>query len=200
MTTSAHDPFSASFDSIEIDSTRAPSLAAIDRAFASMMPSTAPAEPETPGFYLVDDADGRFEIDHEMGVISLRDESILETERFAVHTARMRVVQRSGESYDMEMKLRLTGRVPQMLGAEDALFDVPESEAPAIETPASPTQITHWTHYSAATGAVGKATLERTRRNFIQREWPAIGDVFAGRNAVLSIGETLPGAISPDTY
>lgn len=164
-----------------------------------MTPSTAPAELEAPGFYLVDDADGRFEIDPEMGIISLRDESILETERFVVHTARMRVVQRSGDSYEMEMKLRLTGRVPQMLGAEDALFDLPASEAPAIETPALTTQIAHWTHYSAATGAVGKAALERTRRNFIQREWPAIGDAFAG-NAVFSIGESLPVTFAPETY
>lgn len=134
-----------------------------------MAPSAAAPELETAGFYLVDDADGRFEIDRDMGIISLRDESLLETERLAIHVVRMRVIERSGANYEMEMKLRLTGRVPQMVGAEDALFDIPATEAAPI---ASPEPRTHWTRFAAALGATGKSALPTGA--FVQPEYPAI--------------------------
>ena len=115
---STHDPFSDSFDCIEIDPAKAPSAAAIDRALAFC------ASQDAPGFYLIDDAQGRFVIDRDSGVVSLRDEDILATERGQTHSARLRVVEPSGHAYTMELSLQLTGRVPQMSGDDDlnALF------------------------------------------------------------------------------
>ena len=193
MTTSAHDPFSATFDSIEIDPSRTPSLSAIEQALAVMAPSAAEPELETAGFYLVDDAGGRFEIDREMGIISLRDESLLETERFAIHVVRMRVIERSGANYEMEMKLRLTGRVPQMVGAEDALFDIPGAEAaPVTETPKQEPQ-THWTRFAAVHGVTAKAALPSGA--FVQPDLPAVNVTYTH----FSVG-ALPPVHAPDRY
>ena len=75
---------------------------------------------DAPGFYLLDDAGGRFVVDPDFGFASLRDEATLQTERGAVHLARLRVVEPSGEEYVLEMRLKITGRVPQMLGPEEA--------------------------------------------------------------------------------
>lgn len=187
MTTSTHDPFSARFDSIEIDSQSAPSLAAIDHALAFAAPRATGPDIANAGFYLIDDADGRFEIDREMGVVSLKDEATLERERFAIHAVRVRVIEPSGESYEMELKLRLTGRVPQMVGAEDALFDLPKSEAPTVAPPAIATQPLHWTTYAAAYACVGKAEIARTRRAFITPDLPAATPAI--ESATLTLGE-----------
>lgn len=193
---STHDPFSASFDAIEIDPARAPSPRAIADAFALAAPTAAAPDFATAGFYLVDDADGRFVIDREMGVVSLRDEAILERERFSIHVARMRVIEHTGESYEIELKLRLTGLVPQMVGAEDALFDLPAPEtqitAPIIAEPApSPSaQTVHWTAYAAARTQGGKAEIARTRRAFITQELPAASPALV--HATLHLTAELP--------
>lgn len=195
MTTSTHDPFSARFDSIEIDSQRAPSIEAIDHALAFAAPSAACPDLANAGFYLIDDADGRFEIDREMGVVSLKDEATFDRERFAIHTVRMRVVEASGESYEMELKLRLTGRVPQMVGAEDALFDIPGAEARALASPAATTLALtapplHWTTYAAAHARAGKAEIAHTRRAFITPELPAASATL--KNVKLALEAPLP--------
>lgn len=187
MTPSAHDPFSASFDSIEPTPL---SRSAIDQAFGLMTPSAAAPDLEAPGFYLTDDAQGRFEIDRDMGVISLRDESILAAERLAVHIVRMRVVERTGHSYEIELKLRLTGRVPQMVGAEDALFDIPATEAaplPRAEPPA------HWTRFAAVHGMNAKAALPSGA--LVQPDYPAVSVTYTP----FSVG-ALPPAYAPNSY
>jgi hypothetical protein len=193
---SSHDPFSARFDTIEIDPARAPSAAALESAMAAVAPA------EGPGFYLLDDAGGRFVVDREMGIISLKDDAILETQRFDVHPARLLVIERSGARYEMEMRLRLTGHVPQMLGAEDSSFlldlaagDTPQA-APAaaavVEAIAAkiekPVTVTPWTLYSAAHAAPGKGQLIRTRRAFIAQDLPSA----ALESAALSIAGPLP--------
>lgn len=196
---SSPDPFSARFDAIEIDPARAPSQAVLDHAFAIAAPTAAVPDFTTPGFYLIDDAQGRFEIEREFGVISLKDESILAREHGAVHTARVRVIEPSGASYDMDMQLRLTGRVPQMVGAEDNGFLIalaagetqqsapvaqpapaPRAEEPVIAAP--------WTKYAAAHGLPGKSELVHTRRTFIAAEFPA----NVPGPAALSLSEPLP--------
>lgn len=169
MTTSTHDPFSARFDSIEIDSQSAPSLAAIDHALAFAAPRATGPDIANAGFYLIDDADGRFEIDREMGVVSLKDEATLERERFAIHAVRVRVIEPSGESYEMELKLRLTGRVPQMVGAEefamlasmaDGLADQIADGAIAAPAPSvQPAATIAWSQFSAACAKPGKGAL-----------------------------------------
>jgi hypothetical protein len=187
MTTSAHDPFSASFDSIEPS---ANARSAIDHVFDLVTPSAAAPDLEAPGFYLVDDAQGRFEIDREMGIISVRDESILASEHLAIHAVRMRVIERSGHSYEMEMKLRLTGRVPQMVGAEDALFDIPVTEAAPVATPEPQTP---WTRFAAVHGATAKAALPSA--SFVQPEYPAVSVTYTH----FAVG-AFPPAFRPNAY
>lgn len=112
------DSFSQHFDAIEIDRAHAPSPQAIDSALEAC------AAYDRPGFHLLDDAGGRFVVDRDFGVVSLADPALLASERGRVHAVRLRVVEPSGERYELEMKLRVTGMTPQMVGAEDYAFDV----------------------------------------------------------------------------
>ena len=114
------DPFAQKFDSIDVDAARSPSAAAIDRAMEIAAPRAEAFE--TPGFYLLDDAGGRFTVDRDFGVVSLADETLIVTERGQVHRVELKVVEASGATYNMEMRLRVTGRVPQMVGAEEFAY------------------------------------------------------------------------------
>jgi hypothetical protein len=156
--TTPPDPFALSFDSIEIDPSRAPSPAAIENALAAVAPPEAmltatAAAPEyaQPGYFLLDDAGGRFVVDREMGVVMLSDETLLASEHGAVHAARLRVVEASGTSYDLELKLRLTGRVPQMLGGEEFSFGGEQTGAALTFAPPAPR--VEWTKFAPALGA-----------------------------------------------
>jgi hypothetical protein len=153
------DPFAQSFDSIEID--RAPSPAAIESAFASIAPTAAAPDDGQPGYFLMNDAGGRFTVDREMGVVMLRDETLLTREHGAVYPARLRVVELSGASYDLDLQLRITGRVPQVVGAEDlglgggeALLALASVQAPAPQVA--------WTDFAPALGAQTKPSLTAT--------------------------------------
>ncbi len=139
-------PFAEAFDAI--DPARA-DRAAIARATAHA------AQPQEPGFYLLDDCGGRFVVDHTLGVVSLRDESVLAAERGGVHMAKLCVIEPSGARYELEMKLRLTGLVPTMAGAEefDFLAAAPRRDAPAQAPSVS------WSAYAAATGAARPAAI-----------------------------------------
>lgn len=147
------DPFAQKFDSIEID--RAPSPAAIESAFASIAPTAAAPDDGQPGYYLMDDAGGRFTVDREMGVVMLRDETLLTREHGAVYPARLRVVEPSGASYDLNLQLRITGRVPQVVGSEDFGFGSDIAAAPAQT--AAPQVV--WTKFAPALGAQTKPAL-----------------------------------------
>ena len=140
MTTPDH--FTQRFDAIEIDPARAPLPAAFDSALAA-------CATDRPGFHLDDDAGGRFVVDREFGVISLRDEALLATERGRVHDVRLRVVESTGDSYVLDLKLRVTGVVPQMVGAEDLGFG--EEHASAVR-PAAAAEIAPWPAFSPARG------------------------------------------------
>lgn len=107
-----------------------------------------------PGFYLCDDACGRFVIDSEFGFVSVADESLVEREFGATHTARLRVIEPSGASYELPLRLRITGRIPQMAGGEENDFLLALAGAPIPETPRSqsePTTIA-WSAFAAARG------------------------------------------------
>lgn len=134
------DEFAQSFDAIEI--ARAPSPTAIEAA--------------RPGFYLADDAGGRFVVDREFGVVSLRDDALLATEHGEVHEVQLRVVETTGESYVLDLKLRVTGLVPQMVGAEDFGF----GDTGATATPvSSPAPIVPWCTFSPVCGRQAAETL-----------------------------------------
>jgi hypothetical protein len=150
------DPFAQSFDSIEID--RAPSPAAIESAFASIAPTAAAPDDGQPGYFLMDDAGGRFTVDRETGVVMLRDETLLTREHGAVYPARLRVVEPSGASYDLDLQLRITGRVPQVVGAEDFCLGGGETVAtPAPVQIAAPRVV--WTKFAPVLGAQAKPAL-----------------------------------------
>lgn len=140
--TTPPDEFAKHFDAVELDPARAPSPQTIESALAA-------CANDRPGFYLADDADGRFVVDREFGVVSLRDETLLADEFGAIHGVTLRVVQADGDSYLLDLKLRVTGIVPQMVGAEDfgfgGLADAPvDTAAPARTVP--------WTVFSPVRG------------------------------------------------
>lgn len=141
------DPFAQKFDSIEVS---AGASSAYEQALAMSAPSAAAPEFETPGFYLLNDAGGRFTVDRDLGVVSLRDEALLANEHGAVHDVRLRVVENSGASYELAMQLRVTGLVPQMVGKEDFTFAAAPVPRPAQEQPPEPVR-THvaWATFTA---------------------------------------------------
>lgn len=195
---SPHDPFSASFDAIEVDPAQA--RAAFDHALSIAAPTAAAPEIGAPGFYLIDDAGGRFSVDRDMGVVSVKDEAVLAREHGAVHTVKLRVVHASGEAFEQELQLRVTGMVPHMVGAEDMFAigrELAPPPAPVVAAPQRPIAIAHWTNYSAAHAALGKAEIPRVRRSFIAAELPAMERVACA--ASLTITEELPavGAHAP---
>lgn len=188
MTVPPLDPFTQNFDAV--DPATAPTRAAIESAMAHVAPRK-----DEPGFYLLNDANGRFVIDREVGVVTLADDSILQTERNSVHAARLRVVEPSGTSYELDMQLRITGRVPQMLGAEEfaaiagltdetilvaprvPLLIIPKDEsvvaAPRAEAPVSTAP---WTRFAVAQGHQARMPRQQPRRGFIVGDTPATNE------------------------
>lgn len=182
------DPFSQKFDSIEVDPANTPAREAIESAMAQVAPrdelltaSAAAPELPSPGFYLLDDANGRFAVDRDLGVVTLADESILQTERNTIHAVRLRVIEPSGATYELDMQLRITGRVPQMVGAEEfaaiaGLTDETILVAPRVPAlvvpPEEPvaTAPTSWTRFAVAQGHQARSPRVQPRRSFITRE------------------------------
>jgi hypothetical protein len=192
--TSPPDPFSAFFDSVEFDPSTKPTPEAIERAIAFCGPPLQGAE--TPGFYLIDDAGGRFVVDPLMGVISLRDDAILERERGAIHVARLMVVEQSGERYELDLKLRLSGRVPQLVSEEDALSDTSAAVEHDDEDVISVPRI-HWTRYVAVAGLYTPASLAESDAPYgamLSVHLPGVVAGFAG----LTLVEDLPPPAARD--
>lgn len=134
------DQFSEAFDTIDPNGADG---AAIARATAEVS--------QGPVFYLLDDADGRFTVDNALGFISVRDEAVLEAERGGVHDVRLLVIERSGSRYEMPMKLRLSGMIPEMVGAEGFGFAGFASQPAAISAPLpTPPAAIAWSAYAAA--------------------------------------------------
>lgn len=129
---------------------------------------------EEPGFYLVDDAGGRFIVDRQWGIVSVANDDVLAREAGSVHSVTLRVIEPSGASYQLPMQLRLTGRVPQMVGAEEfamlasmadgladqiANGDVALAPAPQIKAMPAPVPTIAWSQFSAACAKPGKGAL-----------------------------------------
>jgi len=139
---------------------------------------------DAPGFYLLDDAGGRFVVDRDWGVISLRDETVLEKEHGAIHVARLRVVEQSGEAYELDLKLRMSGRVPQLV-SEDT-FGEESNEHEAVNVPRI-----HWTRYVAVAGLYTPASLpdnDAPYGSLLTVHTPSVAAGFAG----LTLIEDLP--------
>jgi len=180
--TTPPDQFAQNFDAIEIDRRRAPSPAVIDGALAA-------CAHDRPGFYLVDDAGGRFVVDREFGVVSLRDEALLAAERGQVHEVRLRVVESTGDSYLLDLKLSVTGMAPQVVGAEDFGFGE-DSERIAHAAPAAPpAPLVPWTLYSPVRGRQAASALEREGAYgaLLSIPLPATNETI-----VVAFSETLP--------
>ena len=89
-----------------------------------------------------------------------------------MHAARLRVIEPSGACYEIEMKLRLTGRVPKMVGAEDIDF---LGEAPAPDAPApKPAQPGAWSAYAAVVADGPAAPINERARFGAAIERPAL--------------------------
>jgi hypothetical protein len=118
------DPFALEFDSIVPEGALA--ACAFEEGAAA------------PGYYLSDDAGGRFVVDHETGVISLADDSVLTFEAGSVHRACLSVIEPSGIAYELTLHLKLSGRVPQMVEAPAFAADLPVLELEAELQPELP--------------------------------------------------------------
>ena len=148
-------PFDETFDAIDLDSVAGPSRAAIEHAMAMCAP---PDEPAAPGFYLLDDADGRFVVDRDFGVVSLKDAATLERERGQIRAVRLKVLEASGLSYELELQLRITGVVPQVVGQEAQAAALLGEPAPQTSAPARELA---WTRFSPALAASAHRVLPR---------------------------------------
>lgn len=126
-------------------------------AFAATGDVVQTEQAARPGFALVDDAGGRFTVDPEFGVISLADDAWLEREAGSVHAVTLRVVEPTGAQYDQRLKLRLTGRVPQVDGSNElaALVGMTGDAAP---TP-KPLPAAAWAQFAAPHGVRRKCPL-----------------------------------------
>ena len=131
----------------------------------SQTPSTTPSQ-EEPGFYLVDDAGGRFIVDRQWGIVSVANDDVLAREPGAVHGVMLRVIEPSGARYELPMQLRLTGRVPQMVGAEEfamlaSMADGLAEQIASGDTQAKPAPLPTiaWSQFSAANAKPGKGAL-----------------------------------------
>src|ERR1700704_5503108 len=102
---SSLDPFALSFDSIRIE----PKASAAHAAASPF--SLTGDETSDPGFYLLDDAGGRFTIDRDTGIVTLVHDHVLQLESGAIHPVKLKVIEQSGASYELNFRLRITGRV-----------------------------------------------------------------------------------------
>ncbi len=160
---SPSDPFALNFDSIPVEPRRRRG----DATAAFGAEHAAPTL-EAPGFYLIDDCNGRFSVDRETGVVSLQHEHLLSIEGGAIHPVHLRVIEKSGGHYDLKLRLRMTCRVPQIAGAEEndalaglaaaPLRDIVTPEQKGIQhVPTSPPQ--PWVTFSAVAMHLGKHPL-----------------------------------------
>lgn len=148
-----------------------------------------------PGFYLLDDASGRFVVDRETGVVSVASDDMLARERGVVHPIRLRVIEASGAKYELDMQLRVTGRVPQMVGAEEfaalagltdetiltatrvpVLTTQPDLAPEAVAIAPVAAAPVEWTRFSIAQGHGAHTPRMQPRRSFIVAEPPATNE------------------------
>ena len=127
------DPFALEFDSITPDPALAPRT--LDDPFLLIAGARPAPATSNAGFTLIDDAQGRFAIDHETGIVTVASDDVLAQERGSEHDVRVRVIEHSGASYEMKLRLRLSGRVPQVAGADDFAAIAALPQIPGQETP-----------------------------------------------------------------
>jgi hypothetical protein len=159
------DAFSSVFDSIKIEAQAESDPPAADEMLAfgeyhGEPAAHAPGRGAASGFTLLDDADGRFAIDRDTGIITLLHGHLLEVEPGAEHPVHIRVIEPSGASYELKFRLRMTGLIPQIAGAEefDSLAGLGSASAAALApapritiTPpaAAPAQPSPWARLAA---------------------------------------------------
>ena len=166
-----------------------------------MIPPLDPSALPEPGFHLIDDVEGRFVVDQQWGIISLANDDVLAREAGNVHGVRLRVIESSGASYELSMQLRITGRVPQMLGAEEfgPLAALTDTLMPDLHgalggqalAPKPRTPNIAWNTFSAALASAGKAPLPQARRTFIAADLPPV----LPTNATLSFADAAPSVM-----
>lgn len=182
------DPFALSFDSINVEPRRRR-----DDPVRAIGAEHAALTSEEPGFYLIDDCNGRFSIDRETGIVTLQHEHLLSIEAGAMHPVHIRVIEMSGGHYDLKFRLRMTGRVPQIAGAEEndalagltaPLRDLITPEQNGVQQFAAPEPAPlAWVMFSAARMLLGKRPLcgETAPFGSLFETPAALPDVYAER-------------------
>ncbi len=212
------DPFALTFDSIKLDRNaptphiETPAPLSFDvNAFDANAPAIAPllfeaeavpeqAAPQAPGFYLLDDANGRFTIDRDTGIVTLVHDHLMALEAGAIHPVHIKVIEHSGATYELRFRLRMTGRIPQIAGAEenDALATLAAMPLldlmDPIERAAGPTINTSpWATFSmvrAHNGLLQRLGSEREAYGALLEAPPLLG--YFAEPGYLMLDETLP--------
>jgi hypothetical protein len=132
-------------------------------AFAFSGLAEAQAPDAASAFSLTDDADGRFVIDARTGVISVAHRDLVDQERNIVHTVHVHVTEPRGESYEMAVRLKITGMVPRIAG--DDLFGYDEAAEPFELSPVlndrpATFSLHHWLSYAAFAARDGQLREE----------------------------------------
>lgn len=195
------DHFASSFDSISVTPRREDE---------PVHERTAPAPAEQPGFYLLDNANGRFVIDRDTGIVTLQDEHLLSIEAGAIHPVHIRVIELSGGHYELKLRLRMTGRVPQIAGSEENDILAGLAAAPLMDLMTPEEKSVHevvapeppplaWVRYSAASMLLGKRPLYGETAPFgALFETPAVfPDVYV-ETAKLGLDAMPPAASATD--
>lgn len=210
---SSSDPFAQTFDSIRLDRS-VPLPSELEAGPDTLLPAFG-AEPTAgpspllfdaqemtaAGFYLLDDAGGRFTIDRETGIVTLAQDQLMALEAGAIHPVHIKVIEHSGAEYELRFRLRMTGRIPQIAGAEEndalanlaaaPLLDLMSADdygaftPPDAECPWSTFSLTHW-----QAGAPQRLGSERAIYGSLL-ETPPLTGYFASASQ-LALAETLP--------
>ncbi|HVZ99860.1 MAG TPA: hypothetical protein VG841_06055 [Caulobacterales bacterium] len=182
------DPFALHFDAITPD----PALAArtLDDPMLRIPLESEAHGLSAPGFFLLNDANGRFVVDREMGVISVASAEVLETERDSIHVVRLKVVEASGSEYELDLRLKLNGYVPQI--AEAGEFGELPPLAPIADAEPAPVPCAPFTRFRAfELGRVGPLGPEDAAFGALI-EPPALSS--AASHAALALDAAIPAS------
>jgi hypothetical protein len=174
------DTFALSFDSIDVDPTRAP--LALEHAH-----EIAASLENEPGFYLRDNAGGRFVVDRDTGLVTLANRDLLQHEPDAIHRVRLYVIEQSGERYELDLNLRINGAVPHVVGAEDMALATPAEPVAPVARPRR--------RIAFATAPAAKPATVETAAALTPWNTYAVANQNAGKPAPLQNADAAFGAL-----
>lgn len=165
----------------------------IDDAFETL---AGGASAEDAAFVLLDDAGGRFVVDPRTGLICLADEERLNQERDSVHAVRLQARDGAGEPYEMTLRLKLTGVVPEIVDADETLDAPVETPAPVEAVDMEASSLSPWRDFAAFLGRTAHAPSPNAAARFGEACDFGLEERFDLDAATLSIGAALPAPAS----